>query len=957
MGGSLMKIKTNILKYKDPNTGKYTSIPVVASGEDVSDKQDKNDNALNTTSKTIVGAINELSNDISNLSTSNVAYATCETAAATAEKVVTTAGDDDWSLSVGSVVMVYFTTSNSASNVKLNVNGTGAYPIWYNNAEYTSTGTQYCGYAKRVINYMFNGTHWVWIGSSYDSNTTYKNTSLGHGYATCSTAEATTAKVGTLSSYTLTLGGIVAVKFTYAVPANATLNINSKGAKNMFYRGAKITAGVIKADDIATFIYDGTQYQLLSIDRWQNDIDSINNEIVDLKVFVTPQMFGAYGDGSHDDTQALQNAFNHVATNGGYLFIPKGRYKVTSPITVDWSSTSSTRRNFLQKIIGAGSQAFERYYDNTVIIGYNIPAYRGVIELVGNGNTWGTETRIEDLAIECDSASCDPMSFALRYGDARNFKLSRVKLRGHNGIYARCGSIVDSSGNSITKGYEQMNVKFEQCDIYAFEENTKGFAFLPEGVITSDYDTMDNIMLDSCLISGVWVITSVNIMFLNCHVLIRNVENKEITTDNVGLLNGHEIDYATGYYVAQAMSAVFQNCYFEDYRRGIHITPTLGNVRNVSIMNCFMNPGCNQFDSDNNRINADYGIRINAGASGKEVRNVLVQNNVFRYDLQYDTEFVVAYVSNEFANHFVFKDNCTTSTQEVPKVINTTTSGYDIQNGLDSGASVKSMTTFEDGKTLTIELTNGKSCTFNIGASAPVKGVDYFTESEIEEITENASVLAKAGLQQIETPTWVESVADMVDESKNYVLLESGNIWAFMKKTKVVAGGTAPNFTNRMNHPEAYIKDGQRYSLSSKAFKGQSTDCAIVITLPNADEYKIRVRGATWDGCTYPTSCYFGTTNQLFEGSVDAANSSMFSRGTESNGDLYINTKKPTDGKTYSYYVFHVASGVDVNNLIVTVNEEITYTTTEDKTEVVTEWTDTGHSIVPIIQNGDEVSY
>lgn len=206
-------------------------------------------------------------------------YATCDTAAATAAKVVTVSGNDNWTLRVGSVVMVYFANSNSASNVTLNVNGTGAYPIWYNNAEYTSTGTAYTGYAKRVIEYMFNGTHWVWMGASYDSNTTYKNVSLGHGYATCSTAAATAAKVGTLASYALTLGGIVAVKFTYEVPANATLNINSKGAKNMFYRGAKITAGVIKAGDIATFIYDGTQYQLLSIDRWQNDVAALQTSL------------------------------------------------------------------------------------------------------------------------------------------------------------------------------------------------------------------------------------------------------------------------------------------------------------------------------------------------------------------------------------------------------------------------------------------------------------------------------------------------------------------------------------------------------------------------------------------------------------------------------------------------------------------------------------------------------
>ena len=100
----------------------------------------------------------------------------------------------------------------------------------------------------------------------YWNNTTYSNVSLGHGYATCSTAAATAAKVVSLSSYKLVTGGIVAVRFSYDVPANATLNINSTGAKAIYYRNAKITAGVIKAGDTATFVYS-TYYRLISVDR------------------------------------------------------------------------------------------------------------------------------------------------------------------------------------------------------------------------------------------------------------------------------------------------------------------------------------------------------------------------------------------------------------------------------------------------------------------------------------------------------------------------------------------------------------------------------------------------------------------------------------------------------------------------------------------------------------------
>lgn len=99
------------------------------------------------------------------------------------------------------------------------------------------------------------------------TNTTYTNASLGQGYGTCATAAATAAKAVTLSGYSLTTGGVVAVKFTYAVPANATMNVNSKGAKSIYYKGSAIVDGVINAGEVATFIYDGTRYHLLMVDR------------------------------------------------------------------------------------------------------------------------------------------------------------------------------------------------------------------------------------------------------------------------------------------------------------------------------------------------------------------------------------------------------------------------------------------------------------------------------------------------------------------------------------------------------------------------------------------------------------------------------------------------------------------------------------------------------------------
>ena len=76
-------------------------------------------------------------------------------------------------MQVGSIVVVKYTYTNTASSCTLNVNSTGAKSIWFNNAKYTGTGNYICGYANRCIVYMYDGTNWVWLGHGADNNTTY----------------------------------------------------------------------------------------------------------------------------------------------------------------------------------------------------------------------------------------------------------------------------------------------------------------------------------------------------------------------------------------------------------------------------------------------------------------------------------------------------------------------------------------------------------------------------------------------------------------------------------------------------------------------------------------------------------------------------------------------------------------------------------------------------------------
>ena len=222
----------------------------------------------NTTYNAATTSANGLmtSTDKTKLNATNIAYGTCTTAAATAAKVVTISGNTNWTLTTGSLVTVFFSYTNSASNPTLNVNGTGAKSIKIGSTTIETTHLSYAAFSNRAITFMYDGSSYQFVSWSTDNNTTYTNASLGQGYGTCSTAEATTAKLVTLSNYSCTTGGIVAVKFTYAVPANSTMNINSKGAKAIYYRGTAITSNVIEAGDVATFIYNGSQYHLLTVD-------------------------------------------------------------------------------------------------------------------------------------------------------------------------------------------------------------------------------------------------------------------------------------------------------------------------------------------------------------------------------------------------------------------------------------------------------------------------------------------------------------------------------------------------------------------------------------------------------------------------------------------------------------------------------------------------------------------
>lgn len=91
-------------------------------------------------------------------------------------------------------------------------------------------------------------------------------------YGTCATVAATVAKVATATNFVLETGARIAIKFTYAnSAASPTLNVNSSGAKAIYWHGAALASDQYwQAGAVLDFVYNGTQWELIGIAKDNN---------------------------------------------------------------------------------------------------------------------------------------------------------------------------------------------------------------------------------------------------------------------------------------------------------------------------------------------------------------------------------------------------------------------------------------------------------------------------------------------------------------------------------------------------------------------------------------------------------------------------------------------------------------------------------------------------------------
>ena len=118
--------------------------------------------------------------------------------------------------------------------------------------------------------------------------------------------------------------------------------------------------------------------------------------------FVTPQMFGAIGDGEADDTEAIKDAIN----SGFSVEIPEGKYRITESLAIDKSLKISGRGEAVINFTSDTLFNVSTYYRN--------PFEVSNIQIISNGNkvikasngNWGASFLFDNVCITGADDAC-----------------------------------------------------------------------------------------------------------------------------------------------------------------------------------------------------------------------------------------------------------------------------------------------------------------------------------------------------------------------------------------------------------------------------------------------------------------------------------------------------------------------------------------------------------------------
>lgn len=359
--------------------------------------------------------------------------------------------------------------------------------------------------------------------------------------------------------------------------------------------------------------------------------DNLQGQIVDLAV--TPQMYGAKGDGVTDDTQAFKNA---LAENDN-VFVPKGNYLITDTLDISYKKSlysddgqrATIHYNGSNSIINIGRISMFRNINITIKNAFN-----GIIFDTNNsGNTTNANacsSRVEhsNILFEVASPNADLIGITADSGtDPNNIPTkSGICFQTYRDIHLETSS----------KGYGH-GIKMELIQGREFtEENKTGFPWITHIVFDDIYLGQPHTAIKATATntSGAELFNRVNMG----HILFNNVYTQFRTGETEIFL---DLDHFSGY---------FTKCIGWDYHyltnegKKVNI---IGDGVTACFSDCDMNFGKEFLQTCDFTAETEYNVTDNPEYFINKYFSGTVLSDGYDYiDAKIDTKLTGEYVSN-----------------------------------------------------------------------------------------------------------------------------------------------------------------------------------------------------------------------------------------------------------------------------------------------------------------------
>lgn len=374
--------------------------------------------------------------------------------------------------------------------------------------------------------------------SANTASTAATNANTKANEAAQSAITAQTAQASASQSATLAATDRSAAQ-TAASTATTKANEASTSASNAETSAENASQSEANAEELVNNI----QENLNNIQQNTQDINELKTAITDYIINAKTD-FGAKGDGSTDDTTALQNCFDYAAEHGAIAFLPSGIYLVSAPLF-----------NKGAHIMGA-SISIQEETPTTVIKASNsftttVGASNGVL------NCLAQQTPYSDFIIENITINANSKQY-----NALNLRVSAVC----NNVYCTGGL---TSGLYCLNSYHSMftGCFFNHNAKYGINIDQRNNSIEFINCVINDNGTAStdaNVMIDNTTYNA--VNNNACIYFVGCEI------DKAIAGSNVSI-NG--VDTLT-----------FDACYFEQFSGACFVTRGL-KVNALNIVNSY----------------------------------------------------------------------------------------------------------------------------------------------------------------------------------------------------------------------------------------------------------------------------------------------------------------------------------------------------------------------------------